>query len=377
MKFNVPGKNLSDQLQAVSKVLNSKNALQILDNFLFSIEGNMLTITGSDQENTLQATVEIYDSECDGKICLPAKALLEVVKEVSSQPLTFVINDNTKEVDLLFLNGHFQFMGIDAVNYPQKEEKADGEDGVVEFSVPASEVQRAIEMTLYAVSTEPIRPMMTGIFWDIMPDKIVFVSSDTHKLVRYTNSESAPNIEKQFILPSKPASILKNIIGKEDTDIKITVDTKSANFSFANFSLSSRLIKGSYPNYNRVIPSDNPYKLTVDRQSLLNALRRVSIFASKASFLVKLSISENQILISGQDLDYSTFADEKVECAYEGSPMTIGFNAQFAIEVLANMSGDTVLVELSSPGRPGVFSPLVQKENEEVVTIQMPMQVLE
>lgn len=373
MKFNVSGKTFQTQLQAVSKVINAKNALSILDNFLLKVEGDRLSITGSDQENVLTAYMEITESECDGQIAVSAKRLLEIIKEISNQPLTFVINDDTKEVDVRFLNGHFNFMGVDAAEYPDARKPEEDTNTLI---FPASIVQKGIDNTLFAVSADTVRPIMTGIYWDIHEGDITFVSSDTHKLVRYINREFAPSITASFILPSKPANIIKGLISKDDADIKMTFDSKGATFEIGDYLLSCLFIKGNYPNYNRVIPVDSPFELTVDRVSLLTALRRVSIFAAKSSNLVVLDIRDNEVRISSQDLDYGTSAEERVNCGYEGNPMTIGFNGQFMIEILSNLHDETVVVKLSDPARPGVYTPLKQQEGEEVVTIQMPMQVL-
>ncbi len=373
MKFNVEGKTFQQQLSAVSKVINAKNALSILDNFLLKVEGDRLSITGSDQENVMTAYMVITESENDGMIAVPAKRMLEITKEIANQPLTFYINDETKEIDIRFLNGHFNFMGVDAAEYPQR--RAMGED-VRRLEIPASVVLKGIENTAFAVSTENVRPIMTGIYWDIHQSDITFVSSDTHKLVRYINSESAPGFEASFILPSKPASILRGIIGKEEADIMITFDSKGATFELGDYLLSCLFINGNYPNYNRVIPTENPFELTVDRVSLMTALRRVSIFAAKSSNLVVLDIQPNEIILHAQDLDYGTSAEERVVCNYEGNTMTIGFNGQFMIEILNNLHDESIVLKLSDPARPGIYTPLQQQPGEDIVTIQMPMQVL-
>lgn len=374
MKFNVQGKLLQQQISAVSKVINAKNALSILDNFLLRIDGDHLFITGSDQETVMTASLEIADSDSDGKIAINAKRLMEVVKEVSSFPLTFIIDDATGNVDLQFPGGHFSFMGVDAAEYPQSFET---DELTVEMTIPAEVIQKGLDYTLFAISTETIRPMMTGVYWDFHEGDITFVGSDTHKLVRYINSSYQPNRETHFILPGKPAGILRSLIGKECKEVHIRKDEKSAIFSFDSYTLACRFVKGVYPNYNRVIPADNPNELTVDRQSLLSAMKRVSLFASKASSLVKMSMDYNSLNLKSQDLDYSTTADERVTCSYDGKPLSIGFNAVYMIEVLNNLPGDSIIVKLSDPGRPGLFMPFEQKEGEDVVMLQMPMQVID
>lgn len=373
MKFNIDGKLFQQQLQSVNKVINSKNALSILDNFLFELKGNVLTIIGSDQENIVTAKVEVPDSEGEGAVAVPAKTLLEITKEISNQPVSFSLNENTGEIDIDFLNGNFRFMGVSANEFPRGENM---EDETMSIDIPGDVVLKGIEKTIYAVSQENIRPIMTGIFWDFHEDDITFVASDTHKLVRYKNSEVKPGFTTGIILPFKPASILKNIIKKEDM-VNLKIGSKGAQFVFGDFSLNCRFIKGNYPNYNRVIPQSNPFKMTIDRVSFLNAMRRVAIFASKASNLVKLRLTSGNLQLAAQDLDYGTSAEESVICDYQGNDMTIGFNSQFLIEILNNIGGDSIEVKLSDPSRPGIFEPLEQEPGSDLVTIQMPMQVLE
>lgn len=374
MKFNVSGKALQQQAVAVNKVINSKNALTILDNFLLRVEGDRLYITGSDQENVMTAWVGIMESEGDGRIAVSAKRLLDILKEVSDQGLQFYINDETREVDIRFLNGHFSFTGVDPDEYPVKAE-LDAESA--ELLIPSSVVQKGIENTLFAVSTDTIRPIMTGIFWDIHHEDITFVSSDTHKLVRYVNTEAKPGMTTSFIMPSKPAAILRSLIQKEDGEVRLTMDTRSATFEFGVYSLSCRFINGIYPNYNRVIPESNPFELTCDRQLLLSAMRRVSLFASAASSLVRLNIHPDEVLLSSQDLDYATSAEERLAVEYKGNSMVIGFNAGYMIEVLNALHGDELRIQLSDPSRPGIFLPVQQDAGDDVLMLLMPMQTFD
>lgn len=388
MKFNVPSKNLQAQLTAVSKVINSKNSLSILENFLLTVSGETLEIMGSDSENTMVSTLQIFDVEGEGAIAINAKRLLDVLKEVSGQPLTFIINDETKEVDIRFLNGHFNFMGIDGVEFPRRA--ALDPEQAKEFTLPAQVLAGGLENTLFAVSTDPLRPIMTGVYVDLCPQQdtlegeepqplpgVVFVASDTHKLVRYINTEHNPGLTGSFILPPKPASILRGLIGKEEGDVKITLDEQGASIAIADTVLSCRFIKGRYPNYNRVIPQNNPFELTIDRVSLLTAMRRVALFANSASSLVRLNIRQGEILLAAQDLDYSTSAEERLDCEYDGNVMTIGFNANYLIEVLSALDADTVVIRLSDPARPGIMTPLVQTEGQDVLMLLMPMQVMD
>lgn len=370
------------QLSAVNKIINGKNALSILDNFLLSLKDGLLTITGSDQENTMTANVETLESEGEGSVAVNAKRLLEMLKEVSGQPLTFTVADDSFRIDIDFLNGHFAFMGIDGTEYPSLS-VFDEPDS--RFNLPAAVVQKGIENTIFAAGTEIIRPVMTGVYWDICsPDEegnpipgITFVATDTHKLVRYINTEANPGVTTSFIMPPKPANILRSLIGREDGDILVELYEKNATFRFGSYMLSCRFINGRYPNYNRVIPRENPFELIVDRVSMLNAVRRMSLFASQASSLVKMRLYENEMELTSQDMDYSTAAEEKVTCSYSGNQMVIGFNAAYLIEVLSNLPCDTVKISLSDPARPGLFTPEQTSENVNLLILLMPMQVNE
>ena len=373
MKFSVEGKAFQQQLQAVAKVISSKNAIKILENFLLRVEGDRLSITGSDSENVLTAYLPVFDCEGEGAIAVQARRLLEITKEIDNQPLNFFINDDTKEIDLRFLNGHFNFMGVDASEYPSRR---DLPEDACELILPAEMVLKGINNTWFAVSTDNSRPVMTGIFLDIHEHDITFVSSDTHKLVRYINAQKSPAIENSFILPAKTAGVLQSLISKEDTDIKIVFDPKGGTFEFGEYLLYSVFINGRYPNYARVIPENNPFSLVVDRASMIKALRRVNLFAPKSSSLVVLNVQPNEVILSAQDLDYGTSAEERVPCEYAGNSMVVGFNGVFMVEILSNIQDDTVVIKLADPARPGIFSGLEKRDDDDLITIQMPMQVL-
>ncbi|MCM1290687.1 MAG: DNA polymerase III subunit beta [Prevotella sp.] len=373
MKFNVSGKELQTQLSAVSKVINSKNALSILDNFLLEVKGGVLYITGSDQENVVKAELSVTESDEDGAIAMPAKRLLDVVKEVSNQALSFAINDDTKEIDMTFLNGHFNFMGIDSKEYPRPSMM---EPDSTTFILSAKTILSGIDNTLFAAATDTIRPIMTGIYWDIHQEDITFATTDTHKLVRFIDRNCDPATETSFCMPPKPANILKSILSKDEDSVIVTIDSKSATFKFGTYSLSCRFIKGNFPPYNRVIPTDNPFEMIVDRVTLLNAMRRMALFASMASSLVKFNIQHDEVLLASQDLDYSTSAEERVVCSYSGNPMTIGFNATYMIEILSNLKSEKIKIQLSDPSRPGIFCPETQPENQDILMLLMPMQVV-
>lgn len=380
MKFKVTSTEFLQQLSAVGKIINGKNALSILDNFLLTLQDNTLTITGSDQENTMTARLECIEAEGAGSVAINAKRLLELLKEIAGQPIAFNIDDATFRIDIDFMNGHFAFMGTDGNEYPQlgvfDEEPA-------RFNIPASVISKGIENTLFAAGTDIIRPVMTGLFWDICRQEndgtavpgITFVATDTHKLVRYINTEVNPGVTTSFIMPPKPAGIMRSIIAKEDGDVQVELYSKNASFRFGNYSLACRFINGRFPDYNRVIPRENPFELLVDRVSMLNAVRRMALFASQASSLVKMRLSAESIELTSEDTDYSTAAEEHVQCSYSGNEMVIGFNAEYLIEVLSNIPGNTVKICLSDPARPGIFTPEEELENASQLILLMPMQV--
>lgn len=374
MKFKIPGKAFQTNLQVMSKVLNAKNTITILDNFLLKVEGDRLWITGSDSESTMVSWLEIFDVEGEGQVAVASKTLIEMAKEIGNQPLSFEMNDQTRHIDVSYMNGHFEFMGLDGNEFPRRA--ADDEEPTA-LTLPADVVIKGIDNTLYAVSSDTIRPAMTGIFWDIKQDNITFVSSDTHKLVRYINREVAPGFEGGFILPAKPASIVRAMVGKEEEEVRMQITSRGAVFETGCYRLTCKFINGNYPNYNRVIVENSPYHLVVDRESLLNAVRRVSLFASKSTSLVKCQISASEIKMVARDFDYSTLGEESVECTYEGEPMLIGFATNYMIDILSHLSCDELKISLVDPARPGLFEPLQQSEEENIVVLQMPIQVLE
>lgn len=376
MNFTVEGKAFQQCLQSVNKVINSKNTMSILDNMLFNLDNGILSITGSDQENTLTVSMAVASSEGNGSIALDARKLIEITKEISSQPLYFEVNEQTNTVELKYHNGHFTFQGIPGAEYPSFDKGAQSDDEFV-LRIPGKVIRKGVERTLYAVSGDTLRPAMMGIYWDIHENDITFVSSDTHKLVRYINSEAQPGVTTSFIMPAKPAAVLMQSITDGEEEVNIVVRGRNATFTFENKELICRFVNGNYPDYNRVIPKESLYHITVDRQTMLNALRRVSLFANQSSFLVKFDIDSTSIKMTASDIDFGTYSEESVMCEYDGKPMTIGFNAKFSIEILQNLYGDTTLMELTDPARPGILRPLEEKENEDLVTIQMPIQVIE
>ena len=372
MKFNIQSKLFFTHLQAVSKVVNSKNTISILNNFLFNLSGNTLVITASDQETTLTTHVEVTNAEGSGKFAAGVKELLDMLKELPDQGLTVDINDQNLAINITYMNGEFNFIGMNGNEFPVK---TPSEDSAKVLTLPVEKVTRGIQQTVFAVGTESLRPMMMGIFWDIKPDEIAFVSTDTHKLVRFRELGLETGMEQSFILPTKPATILASILDKQEGDVKITIDSKSATFESADYTLSCRFVNGRYPNYNSVIPQDNQFTLTIDRMTMLAAIKRVSVTASPGG-LVKFDLKENQIHLSTQDIDFSKSSEEVVACDYTGAEMLIGFNDENIIDVLNNIDNDMITVELMDPSRAGIFKPAEQRENEDLLVLLMPMMVI-
>jgi DNA polymerase III subunit beta len=374
MKFVISSSELLSHLQSVSRVINSKNTLPILDNFLFSLQGNNLEITASDLESTLITRIHLENANKSGKVAIPARLLTDTLKEFSDQPLTFEINTGTHNVVINSENGQFTIMGQNGDEFPQMPHIKD--DLKVSMDVDSELLFSGISKTLFATADDELRPVMNGIFFEMSPDDLTFVASDAHKLVRYKRTDGKAEGTASFILPKKPASLLKNILPKQDSPVKIEFDNKNASFHLTEYTLVCRLVEGNYPSYNSVIPTENPNKLHIDRNELYNSLKRVSVFSNQASNLIKLQLKGNQVTVSAQDIDFSISAFERLNCQYEGDDMEIGFKSTFLIEILANLSTKEVLLEMSDPTRAGLILPAVsENKNEDVLMLLMPMMI--
>ena len=357
MKFIVSSTALSSHLQAISRVINSKNALPILDCFLFELQDGTLSVTVSDSETTMVTTVEVNESDADGRFAVTAKTLLDALKEIPEQPLTFDINTSSLEITVQYQNGKYSLMGQNADEFPQSAMLG---ENAVRVEMDAQVLLGGINRAVFATADDELRPVMNGIYFDITTEDITMVASDG-------------NERAAFILPKKPANLMKNLLPKEQGTVTIEFDERNAVVTLESYRMVCRLIEGRYPNYNSVIPQNNPYKVTVDRLLLIGALRRVSIFSSQASSLIKLRMQENRIVISAQDIDFSTSAEETLACQYAGNPMSIGFKSTFLIDILNNISADEVVIELADPSRAGVIVPAEQEENEDLLMLLMPM----
>jgi DNA polymerase-3 subunit beta len=374
MKFVVSSTELLGHLQGISKVISNKNTLPILDNFLFRIEDKNIEITASDLESTLITKMKLENVEGEGTIAIPARILLDTLKEFSDQPLAFEINSDTMAVVISSEKGKFSIVGQNGIDFPVLP--AIREDKKFSFSIDATILLSGISKTIFATADDELRPVMGGIFVEAGTDGINFVASDAHKLVRYKRTDASAESAASFILPKKPASLLRNILPKEEGNVGVEFDDKNAFFTLEEYRVVCRLVEGNYPNYNSVIPVNNPRRIVVDRVELLNTLRRVSVFSNQASNLIKLELTGNQIKVSAQDIDFSISAYERINCQYEGEDMEIGFKSVFLLEILSNISSADIVIELADPTRAGLLLPAeAENDNEDLLMLLMPMMI--
>jgi DNA polymerase III subunit beta len=374
MKFVVSSTDLLGHLQSISKVINSKNTLPILDNFLFRLSDNKLEITASDLETTFITEMILENVSDSGSIAVPAKLLTDILKEFPQQPLTFDIDDDTLNVVINSENGKFNIPGQPGDDFPQMPAlKADNKSAV---RLSQNVLLNGIEKTIFATADDELRPVMNGIYIELAIGEITFVASDAHKLVRYIRKDVSSDQSASFILPKKPASLLKGILPKEESDILLEFDDKNAYFKLSNYQLVCRLVEGAYPSYNSVIPTGNPNKLNIDRVSLYNSLKRVSVFSNQASNLIKMNITGNQVTVSAQDIDFSISAIERLNAQYDGEEMEMGFKSSFLVEILSNLSSPEVVFELSDPSRAAIVLPMEKDVPEEdTLMLIMPMMI--
>jgi len=374
MKFVVSSTELLSHLTAISKVISNKSTMPILDNFLFRIAETGLTITASDSESTLITLIELDNVEGEGVVAIPAKLLIDTLKEFPEQPLTFQIDTATFGIQIFSENGKYTIVGYDGEDFP--ETPVADEDAVTTMMVNRRVLQKGIEKTLFATADDELRPVMNGIFVELTPEYMSFVASDAHKLVRYRRTDAKSEIASSFIFPKKPAALLKNLLGREEFDVKMQFNDRNAFFNMTNYQLICRLVEGNYPSYNSVIPVNNPNSMVIDRLAFLNTAKRVSVFANQASNLVKLTIGGNQLVVSAQDIDFSISAVERLSCEYEGDDIEIGFKSTFLQEILSNLPSAEIRLEMSDPSRAGLLLPEEKEDEEEdVLMLLMPMMI--
>ena len=370
MTFNVSSSKLYQQLQAVARVIAPKNSLQVLEDVLFDLKGNTLTLTASDGETTIRTSLEVENANGEGRVAFAAKLMLETLKEFSEQPLTFAINDDNFALNINSMNGVYSFVGQNGNEYPEMQVESEQNK---RFEIPSDKLLDAVSKTLFCTADDELRPVMNGIYFDLKPEGLTMVATDAHRLIRYTLHEVASAEPLCFILPKKPAVVLRGVLGKDSENVVITFGERNVTFEFGTTRVVCRQIEGRYPNYNAVIPQNNTNLVTVNRQDIVNACKRVAVYASSGTALIKLALSANQIKISAQDIDFSTSAEEVIPCSYDGPSFAIGFKAPFLVEILNSVETDEVLIKLADPSRAGLVLPVTEDGNEDLLMLLMPM----
>ncbi|MCD2259422.1 DNA polymerase III subunit beta [Psychroserpens luteolus] len=363
MKFIVSSTYLLKQLQVLGGVINSSNTLPILDNFLFELKDSKLTVSASDLETTMSSSLDV-ESDNDGSIALPARLLLDTLKTFPEQPLTFVVEDNNT-VEISSNHGKYALAYADGNEFPKAVEL----DNPSTTTIAGDILATAISKTIFAAGNDDLRPVMSGVFFQFSTEGLTFVATDAHKLVKYTRGDVKADQVAEFIMPKKPLNLLKGILAANDDAVTIEYNDSNAKFTFENSVLVCRLIDGKYPNYEAVIPKENPNKLTIDRTQFLNSVRRVSIFSNKTTHQIRLKIAGAELNISAEDIDYSNKAEERLTCDYQGDDMQIGFNSRFLTEMLNNLNSDEVQLEMSLPNRAGILTPIDGLDDGEKVTM--------
>jgi len=369
MKFIASSSLLLKQLQVLGSVVNNNNTLSILDNFLFEINQNLLTITASDLETTMSTTLEI-ESENQGSVALSARLLLEMLKTFAEQPLTFTLQEENNTIEVSSSSGKYTLAYSNAEEFP----KVDTLENTSKTVIPAKVLSIAISKTIFATGNDDLRPIMSGVFFNLNAEELTFVATDAHKLVKYTRTDLKSEHPAEFIMPKKPLNILKNILATSEYDVSVEYTNTNAVFSFDNYTLNCRLIDGKYPNYEAVIPKENPNKLTINRTLFLTSVRRVSIFSNKTTHRTRLKMAGKELNISAEDLDYSNRANERLTCDYQGEDLEIGFNSRFLSEMLSTLESEEICIEMSYPNRAGVLSPMDGlSEGESITMLVMPV----
>ena len=370
MRFTLSSTALSSRLQTLARVINSKNSLPILDSFLFEVRNQQLFITASDSENVMRSVLALDQVDGEGNFAVPNRTLLDAMKELPEQPLTFDIDLNTLTIKIIYQNGLYNFTAQSADEYPRVQPIP---DGATVITIDSQTLADNISRSIFATAQDELRPVMNGIYFDLTPNSLNVVASDGHKLVRNKIFSIKSDQPASFILPKKPASLLKNLLGKDGGDVTIRFDERNAEINYGDGTIQCRLIEGRYPNYNSVIPQNNPNELRVDRNGLQAALRRVQPFANDSSNLIRFHVEGSTLQLDAEDYDFSKTATERMTCEYNGQPMSIGFKGSSFIEILSNFSCSEVIIQLADPSRAGLVLPSEQPENQDVLMLMMPM----
>lgn len=374
MRFSISSTALSSKLNILSKVISPKNSISILECFLFEVQDGKLILTASDNANMMKCTVDLNEYDINGSFCVPNKIMLVSIKELADQPLVFDVNMDDYSIQMSYLNGSYKIFGQNADEYPRLK-GLEGE--ATSITVPSEVLANNINRTIFATAQDELRMVMNGLYFDLKEDYMAIVASDGHKLVRNRIYSCKTEIPASFILPKKPANLLRTVLSSDGSDVTISFNQTNAEIHFSDGLLSCRLIEGRYPNYNSVIPQDNPNTLTLDRKALISAMRRVMPFASESTQLIKLRLEYNTLEINAEDHDFATSARETIACEYGGMPMSIGFKGGALYEICNNIASDDIVIELADPGRAGLISPAEQPEGEDILMLIMPMLINE
>ncbi len=375
MKFIINSQLFAKNLQSLSGVLTTNNNVPIISCFHFHLEGNTLTAKATDMETTVTASMELEEVSIDSinEVAVPAKTLLDILKNLSDGPITFSVDESNYSIDMRAREGKYALPGQNPETFPTMQEKSDTTSVVIS----ASALVNAITKTSFAASTDEMHQQMSGIYCELTPEHTTFVATDAHKLVRYRRLDVVSDETKSFIFSRKPINIVKNILAgnKEECDVTMEYNNTNVFFTFGNMFVACRLVDGKYPDYDRAIPKENPFRLTLDRASFLNSLRRVSIFANQTTHQVRLKTGGNEIVISAEDMEISNAAHESLACEYEGDPIEIGFNARYLMEMVSNLDSENIVLQMSHPSRAGLITPLVDDEEskEDVLMLVMPV----
>lgn len=370
MRFSVSSTALSSRLLALSRVINSKNSLPILGDFLFEIVDGRLNLTASDSEVMMKTSMELNEADSNGRFCVGNHDLLEAVKSISEQPISFEVNQNENIARISYQNGMFSLPVENADEFPQPQQIG---EGATVINICTQLLSENINRSLFATAQDELRPVMNGVYFDLTPDYLAVVASDGHKLVRNKILSVHADQPASFILPKKPAGLLKNMLSKNGGDVVVRFDERNAEINFEDGVIICRLIEGRYPNYNSVIPQNNPNQLTVDRMALLSALRRVQPFSNDSSNLIRFHVENGTLQLDAEDYDFSKTATERMSCDYNGMPMSIGFKGSSFIEILNNFDCEQVVIQLADPSRAGLVLPSEQPEGQDVLMLMMPM----
>ena len=372
MKFTISSSALLSLLATTGKVISNKSSLPILEYFLMDLKDGVLTVTTSDLETTLIGSISVENVEQEGTIAAPAKLMLDSLKEFAEMPLTIEVNDTTWEIQITWASGHLSIPGASAVSYPAVQTLGNERKSI---TLDVDLLVSGINKTIFATADDELRPVMNGVYFDFSTESLTFVATDAHKLVKY-NAENASDITSSFILPKKPANLLKALLAKEEEPVNVTFDAKNVTFELKNFKLVCRLIEGNYPNYNAVIPTANPNKVLIDRVEFVNGIKRVAVCSNPSTNLIRMDIANNKVNLTAQDIDFSVSANETISCSYDGQPVTIGFKSTFLVEILSNIDTPTVVVELADSTRAGVFKPVYDDQpSSESLMLLMPMMI--